>query len=37
MLLVTQRPLGGKAQYGGQRFEMECGPQAWVLPLYKNY
>ena len=29
--LVTQQPLGGKAQFGGQRFgEMEC----WALQAY---
>ena len=29
--LVTQQPLGGKAQFGGQRFgEMEC----WALEAY---
>ena len=29
--LITQQPLGGKAQFGGQRFgEMEC----WALEAY---
>ena len=28
--LVTQQPLGGKAQFGGQRFEMEV----WALEAY---
>ena len=28
--MVTQQPLGGKAQFGGQRFEMEV----WALEAY---
>ncbi len=32
-LLVTQQPLGGKAQFGGQRFgEMEVGPSRLTAP-----
>ncbi len=28
--MITQQPLGGKAQFGGQRFsEMEEGPEAY--------
>ena len=31
ILLITQQPLGGKAQFGGQRFgEMEV----WALEAY---
>ena len=29
MSLVTQQPLGGKAQFGGQRFEMEAPRLGW--------
>src|SRR4029450_11213750 len=29
--LVTQQPLGGKAQYGGERF---CEMEVWALEAY---
>jgi DNA-directed RNA polymerase beta subunit len=30
--LITQQPLGGKAQFGGQRFEREV----WALGLMEH-
>jgi DNA-directed RNA polymerase subunit beta len=28
--LITQQPLGGKAQFGGQRLEMKLGAELWA-------